>query len=95
MPRIIFFQESQDAVVFSPEYIEIDWTASLTPTVIEYNIYRGLVSGGPYSLIGTVLANVNQFLDFNVASGVTYFYVVTSFDGSNESVNSNEASATA
>jgi hypothetical protein len=69
------------------------WTAS-TSVVSGYNIYRGSVSGGPYTKLNNSLVTVLTYTDTAVASGQTYFYVTTAVDASgNESVFSNEVMA--
>jgi hypothetical protein len=71
----------------------LSWTAS-TSTVSGYNVYRGTVSGGPYTLVNSSLVSQQTFTDSVVQSGQTYFYVTTAVDGSgNESVYSNEVQA--
>ena len=73
--------------------VALTWDAS-TSTVSGYNVYRGTVSGGPYTLINSGLVTTLSYTDSTVQSGTTYYYVTTAVDSSgNESVNSNEASA--
>lgn len=74
--------------------VDLTWNAS-TSTVIGYDVYRGLVSGGPYTLLSVSPVMGLAFTDTNsLSAGFTYFYVVTAVDASgNQSVNSNEASA--
>ena len=73
----------------------LSWNASLSIDVVGYNVYRGLNSGGPYSRINSSIANGTTYTDSAVASGTTYYYVVTSVNGNGEeSIYSNEASAT-
>lgn len=91
MPRIVFWPFSEDAGL-NP-YVGLAWTESVDPGT-EYNLYRSLVTGGPYTLIESVPSSQNSANDNQVARGTTYFYVATSYNGSQESVNSNEASAT-
>jgi hypothetical protein len=43
-----------------------------------YNVYRGTVSGGPYTLLTSALITTTSFIDTNVPSGQTYYYAVTS-----------------
>jgi Abnormal spindle-like microcephaly-assoc'd, ASPM-SPD-2-Hydin len=74
--------------------VALGWTAS-TSSVIGYNVYRGTVTGGPYSakLTSSPVAST-QFTDTAVQSGQTYYYVVTSVDSNEvESVYSGQASA--
>ena len=58
-----------------------------------YSLRRALVSGGPYTEIGTPTSST--FDDTNVTDGVTYFYVVATRDASGDSANSAEVSAVA
>jgi fibronectin type 3 domain-containing protein len=60
---------------------------------VGYNLYRGTVSGGPYTQVVSRNAG-STYSDGTVAAGQTYFYVVTSVDGNGaESVYSNQAQA--
>ena len=73
--------------------VSLGWTGS-TSTVVGYNVYRGTVSGGPYSLVNSSDPNVS-YSDATVQAGQTYFYVVTAVDSQGtESVYSNQAQAT-
>ena len=69
------------------------WSAS-SSVVAGYNVYRGTVSGGPYTKLNNLPTALLTFTDTTVQSGNTYFFVTTAVDGSgNESVFSNEISA--
>jgi hypothetical protein len=70
----------------------LTWTAS-TSAVSGYNVYRGTVSGGPYTLVNTSLIAVETFTDTSVVAGETYYYVTTAVDGAGESVYSNQVAA--
>ncbi len=70
---------------------------SVTERVLTgYNVYRGDMSGGPYTLVGSTAADVLEYDDVTVENDNTYYYVVTSVhdDGLVESDYSNEAMAT-
>jgi hypothetical protein len=71
----------------------LSWTAS-TSVVIGYNIYRGTVSGGPYTRQNSAIDAALTYVDTNVQAGQQYFYVARALDSNNvESINSNEATA--
>jgi hypothetical protein len=73
--------------------VDVNWAAS-TSTVAGYNVYRGTLSGGPYSKINTTLLTGLTYTDSTVSSGATYYYVVTAVaaDGT-ESSFSNQVQA--
>jgi len=60
-----------------------------------YNVYRSTVSNGPYTQIDGALVGSTSYTDGTVASGTTYFYVVTAV-GTNgvESPYSNQTQVT-
>lgn len=78
-------------------YLELTWTDSIDPNATSVNIYRSTVSGGPYTLIASNVAQGAQLYDdFTVNPQTTYFYVLTEVDNlGNESVFSVEQSGTA
>jgi hypothetical protein len=70
--------------------VMLDWSAS-SSAVAGYNVYRGLNAGGPYGKLNTYVDPDSAFYDDGVASGGTYYYVVTSVDTNNvESAFSNQ-----
>jgi hypothetical protein len=72
---------------------KLSWNASTSP-VTGYKVYRGTVSGGPYSTVTSSPISALTYTDTNVVAGTTYYYVVTSVNSSGvESVYSNEAIA--
>jgi hypothetical protein len=74
--------------------ILLSWNASQSSNLAYYNLYRGIVSGGPYPVV-TSVGLVTTYTDSNVQAGETYYYVVTAVNASGaESTYSNEASAT-
>jgi len=63
--------------------VDIAWDASTSATLQGYNVYRGTVSGGPYSKISpTLTTSTLLFTDTTPLSGKQYFYVVTAVDNS-------------
>jgi fibronectin type 3 domain-containing protein len=81
-------------VAISSHTVGLSWNASSTSGVNGYFVYRGIVSGGPYSKQNSSADASLTFTDSGLISGQTYFYVVTAVDTSNvESGFSNEVSA--
>jgi hypothetical protein len=75
----------------------LSWTASATPGVLGYNVFRGTTSGEESSTpLNPTLINDTTYVDENVIPGGTYYYVVTAVasEGVIQSSNSNEAAAT-
>jgi len=71
----------------------LNWSASISPNLMNYKVYRGTTSGGPYGVM-TTLGIVTSYMDSNVQNSQTYYYVTTVVDGTGaESGYSNEASA--
>lgn len=77
--------------------VQLKWTLSPTVGVASQNVYRGTVSGGPYTLLTNIGPTLTGYLD-PVVDGKTYFYVVTAVSAGPitlESINSNQVTATA
>jgi fibronectin type 3 domain-containing protein len=72
--------------------VVLNWNASTTIGVISYNVYRSIINGSGYVIIGTT-GGALTFIDATVASGTIYYYVVTAVSPNGESVFSNQASA--
>ena len=73
------------------------WTASATPGVLGYNLYRGTTSGGESSApLNSTPMEGATYTDENVTAGAKYYYVVTAVasNGVTLSEDSNEAAAT-
>jgi hypothetical protein len=74
--------------------VGLSWTASGSQDVVGYNVYRGGVSGGPYSKINASLDASTNYTDNQVVAGQTYYYVATAVDGNGvESGHSNQTQA--
>jgi hypothetical protein len=74
--------------------VSLKWSPS-TSAVSGYNVYRGTVSGGPYGRLNGSLDSGTSYADQTVASGKTYYYVVTSVGTDNvESAFSSQVSVT-
>lgn len=80
---------SASITVLPPHAVTLSWSASAS-TVSFYKVYRGSVSGGPYSLLSTNV-NATTFTDSTVQSGTTYYYVTSAVNAAGtESIFSNE-----
>jgi hypothetical protein len=79
--------------VLTQHSVSLNWDPS-TSSVVGYNVYRGVISGGPYSKINSSVDSTTSFNDGSVASGATYFYVTTAVDSDGtESSYSNQVKA--
>jgi hypothetical protein len=75
--------------------VSLTWTASVSPNIAGYNVYRSNTTGGPYTQLNSSIVNTTSFTDVNVTAGQTYYYVTTAVDTSNnQSGYSNQAQAT-
>jgi fibronectin type 3 domain-containing protein len=74
--------------------ISLNWNDNNESDLAGYNVYRSTTSGGPYTMLNEWLLSNSDYIDSTTLGGVTYYYVVTAMDlFSNESGNSNQASA--
>jgi mannan endo-1,4-beta-mannosidase len=72
--------------------VNLSWDAA--SGVVGYNVYRGIQSGGPYSMINSVLDAGTSYADSSVQGGQIYYYVTTSVDSTSaQSHYSNETQA--
>jgi len=79
--------------ISAPHSVTLSWSASTSSGVSYYNVYRGTISGGPYSLVKSGVTSAS-YTDPNVQSGKIYYYVTTAVDSAGaESVYSNQATA--
>ena len=70
----------------------LNWTASVTSGVTGYNVYRGTTLGS-YTKINSSQVTTLNYTDSAVATGTTYFYVVTALSSVGESSYSTPATA--
>jgi hypothetical protein len=81
-------------LTIDPPSVTLSWVASTSPDIAGYNVYRGTVSGGPYTALNSTLVPGTGYVDSTVLPASTYFYVTTAVNTSNiESAYSNEAEA--
>ena len=75
--------------------VSLDWADNAEPDLAGYNVYRSTSTGGPYTKVNGALVTVSNYTDTGLTNGTTYYYVVRAEDnGTNESGNSSEVSAT-
>jgi len=73
--------------------VTLSWTPS-SSSFGGFNVYRGTISGGPYTRVNATMTSTTSYADTSVASGQTYYYVTTEVGSTGvESSYSNEASA--
>ena len=72
---------SATVTVVAPHSVSLKWSPSTSTGISYYKVYRGTVSGGPYSLLATNLT-ATSYTDASVQSGSTYYYVTTAVDSS-------------
>lgn len=70
--------------------VTLNWELAVGAT--NYNIGRSLISGGPYTIIGSAAAL--SYVDTGLTNGVTYYYVVSALRPAGVSANSAGVSAT-
>jgi len=79
--------------VVAPHSVALSWSPSSSSGIASYKVYRGTVTGGPYSLLTSGLSSTT-YTDSNVQSGSIFYYVTTAVDSSGqESGYSGEAKA--
>jgi hypothetical protein len=79
---------------YGVDRIECSWTKSASPDAARYQVYRSLVSGGPYLPVSGDLVDHTMFMDTGLSPSTRYYYVVTAVDRSgNESARSAEGTA--
>ena len=59
--------------------VSLNWIASPS-SVSGYNVYRALVTGGPYLQLNSSVVTTIEYQDTNVQLGQTYYYVVNAVD---------------
>jgi len=78
------------SIVTTGHAVSLTWNSS--PGATTYNVYRGTVSGGPYTKIATGLTSTT-YTDLQVTYDQTLYYVTTAVSGTYESGYSNEVAA--
>jgi hypothetical protein len=85
---------SGTGVTGTPHGVSLTWQPGSSGT-LGYNVYASSTSGGPYSRLNGSTVTSTNYLDSNVQSGHSYYFVVTSVNSSSkESPRSAEVKAT-
>ncbi len=80
------------AITATPANSRVNVSWSTSPGATSYKLRRSAISGSGFAVIANTSATV--FTDSYVTNGATYYYVVSALNGSGESTNSTQASAT-
>lgn len=80
------------ATPVSATRINLTWSDNSTNET-EFVISRSTSSGGPYTEVATVGANVTSYANLGLSPNTVYYYVVRSRNGSGSSANTAQASA--
>ncbi|HTZ47338.1 MAG TPA: choice-of-anchor D domain-containing protein [Verrucomicrobiae bacterium] len=73
--------------------VALNWVAG-SSAAVAYNLYRGTVSGGPYTKVNSSALSTTSYTDSSVTAGQTYYYVATDLNSSGqESSYSNQVTA--
>lgn len=77
-----------------PLSVSLSWTASTSPGVSGYNVFRSTGSGGPYKQINSSLVTGTSYVDNSIVAGNTYYYTATAVNSAGvQSGYSNQAPA--
>jgi len=70
----------------STHTVDLSWTASTTPDVTGYNVYRAVYTSscGSFSKINAALIGSTSYKDSDVNDGTAYCYATTAVDTSNQ-----------
>ena len=82
----------------NPTEVTVTWDVSTDETITDYNIYRGEVFGGPYTLLVDIVFDVTtdegSYVDDTAEVDTTYYYVIRAENDGGESDNSTEVGIT-
>jgi hypothetical protein len=89
---LTFYSDADDSPTYAtasgngvPLYsVNLGWNASTSQNIIGYNIYRGTVSGGPYSRMNSTPDPNLTYTDTTVSGGTVYYYVTTAVNSNNQ-----------
>jgi fibronectin type 3 domain-containing protein len=79
------------AATAGQKQVSLSWNSSAGAT--SYNVKRSTTSGGPFTNVATGITGT-AYLNNGLVNGTTYYFVVSAVNGSGESANSAQVSAT-
>jgi len=78
MKLAIFLLAASAAFAQAPTRpVELTWSASATPGVTGYNVYRATAPTGPFAALNTTPVTTPTYNDSGAQVGMTYTYYVT------------------
>jgi len=78
--RVITAASGGTCIVGDAHSVSLSWTASASPNIAGYNIYRGTIATGPYTKLNSVPVAATSYTDDGVPSGQTFYYAATAVD---------------
>ncbi len=83
------------SLLAQPHSVTLTWTwaQGTGDPATGFHIQRASVTGGPYATVGTVPVGTFTYSDATVTAGLTYFYVLTAYNGAGESAKTVEVRA--
>ncbi len=87
---ILHSPENRFSSTASQRSVLLKWTASISPKVIGYNVYRSMASGNGYVTLNSQPVIGLSYVDTAVSSGQTYYYALTAVDGQKNESNYSE-----
>lgn len=78
----------------SMSQLKLDWSDNPYPAYNETNfeIYKSIASGGPYTLVGTTGADITSYIVNGLTGGATYYFIIRAINNSGASALSAEVS---
>lgn len=82
VPTGLISSASETAITLNWASVKSGEDAKLNENLAGYNVYRSEEDGTGYVKVGNVAAEETTYADTSAVFGVTYYYVITSFDNS-------------
>jgi len=93
--RVVNASEGQTCITYNGHGVSLSWTASTSPNISGYNVYRGTSASSLSKINASLVTNGTSYGDSSVQAGQTYYYAITAVNSSGiESSYSTVVSAT-